>query len=316
MVTYLVRRLFQAAIVVILITLITFFIIHAAPGGPSLLLGEQLTQADREHIRHVLGLDQPLVAQYYYWVRSMLRFDFGNSFSEGVPVLSLLARRLPNTLMLASTSLAFSIMIGVPIGIVSALRRNTALDYSATFAAFIGVSIPSFWFAIMAIILFSVKLGWLPSSGMASMGASFSFVDRLRHLLLPSLTLAIAPLAQIVRYMRSSMLDTLQDDYVRTARSKGLREQSIILKHALRNAFNPVLSVIGFLIPPLIGGSVIVETIFAWPGMGRLAVDAALKRDYPVMMGITVLISVFVVSVNLLVDVLYARLDPRIRLSP
>lgn len=289
--------------------------IHSAPGGPAVLLSEHLSEADRAILRAKMGLDQPLFTQYIKWITSLIQLDFGLSFSEGMPVLDLLARRLPNTLYLASAAFLFSCAIGIPLGVISAIRRHKPIDHFATFISLIGVSMPVFWLALLSIILFSVQLGWLPSSGMGPLGSSGSFIDRMKHLLLPMFALSVAPIAEITRYTRSSMLDALSEDYVRTARAKGIRNRSVLFKHALRNAFNPILTILGLSIPPLVGGSVIVEMIFAWPGMGRLAVDAALKRDYPVMMGLTVVIALVVVVVNLIVDLLYGALDPRVRLS-
>lgn len=315
MIVYILKRLLQAVSVLAIVSVITFVIIHSAPGGPEVLLSEHLTLEDREIISRRLGLEDPLPVQYFKWLGSLLRFDFGTSFTEGMPVLDLLARRLPNTLYLASATFLLACGIGIPLGVMSAIKRYTLFDHTATFISLLGVSMPSFWLAIMAIILFSVQLGWLPSSGMSPLGGSASGWERFLHLLMPMVVLAVAPIAEIIRYTRSAMLDTLQDDYVRTARAKGLREGKVLFKHTLRNAFSPILTVLGLIIPPLVGGSVIVEMVFAWPGMGRLAVDAALRRDYPVMMGITIVISLIVVGVNLVVDLLYGYLDPRVRLT-
>lgn len=315
MYAYVLRRIGQAMVVLVLISLATFAIIHAAPGGPSVLLGESLTAEDRANIRRTLGLDEPVYVQYVRWSSAMLRFDFGRSFAEGLPVIDLLARRLPNTLYLAAAAFLLACLIGIPVGVLSAVRRNSVADHVATLLSFIGVATPSFWLAIMGVILFSVHLRWLPTSGMATMGADFSWADRARHLLMPMIVLAASPLAEIVRYTRSTMLDALSEDYVRTARAKGLRPVVILYKHTLRNAFIPVLTVLGLIVPPLIGGSVIVETIFSWPGMGRLAVDAAMRRDYPVMMGVTIVLSIVVIVVNLIVDLLYGVLDPRVRFA-
>lgn len=315
MTAYILRRMAQAIVVLFIISVATFAMIHAAPGGPSVLLGESLSAEDRANIRANLGLDEPVHIQYVRWAGSLLRLDFGQSFTEGLPVIDLLARRIPNTIYLAVAAFLFSCAIGIPLGVLSAIRRYTAIDHAATFVSFLGVSIPNFWLAIMAIILFAVQLQWLPTSGMSTMGSDFSWVDRARHLVLPMVVLSAAPLAEIVRYTRSSMLDVLREDYVRTARSKGLVERTVLFKHTLRNAFNPILTVLGLIIPPLVGGSVIVESIFGWPGMGRLAVDAAMRRDYPVMMGLTMVLSVTVVCVNLIVDLLYGVLDPRVRVS-
>lgn len=313
--SYILKRLLQGVSVLIIVCSITFLMIHSAPGGPAVLLSEHLSEADRAILRAKMGLDQPLLTQFVKWVGSIMQLDFGLSFSEGMPVLDLLGRRLPNTLYLASASFLFSCIIGIPLGVLSAIRRHKPIDHFATFISLLGVSMPVFWLALLCIILFSVQLGWLPSSGMGPLGGNATFVQKLKHLVMPMFALSVAPIAEITRYTRSSMLDALSEDYVRTAKAKGLRNRSVLFKHTLRNAFNPILTILGLTIPPLVGGSVIVEMIFAWPGMGRLAVDAALKRDYPVMMGLTVVIAMVVVIVNLIVDLLYGALDPRVRVS-
>lgn len=314
MLNYIIRRLLQTGVVLAIITVVTFTIIHLAPGGPEILLDERLTEEDRQILRKAMGLDKPLHIQYFNWVRSIAVGDFGYSFMEGLPVIDLLARRLPNTIRLAAAALLLSVCIGIPLGVVSAVNKNTAIDRFATFFAFIGISTPSFWLALTGIIVFAVNLRVLPASGMGPLGGDVSFLRGLKYMVMPVFVLSLSPLAQIVRYTRSSVLTVLGEDYVRTAKAKGVKENVILFRHVLRNAFNPVLTLLGLLIPPLIGGSVIVEQIFAWPGMGRLAVDAALKRDYPIVMGITVVICLIVALTNLVVDLFYGVLDPRVRL--
>lgn len=313
MLKYTIRRLGSSAVVMVLITMITFAIIQLAPGGPAILLDEQLTEEDRQQIRANLGLDKPIPVQYLYWAKSLATGDLGISYLEREPVSDLLARRLPNTVMLAGVSLAMAILIGIPVGILSASRTYSVWDYTVTFFSMVGISIPNFWFGILMIILFSVTLGWLPSAGMYTLGGDKGLGDLIQHMLMPALVLAFSPLATVARYTRSSMLGVIKLDYIRTAKAKGLSERKVLFKHALKNALIPVVTVVGLLLPQLVGGSVIIEKIFAWPGMGRLAADAAFRRDYPVIMGVTIIVAMMVVLVNLITDLMYAYLNPKIR---
>lgn len=313
MLKYTIKRLGSSAIVMILITMITFTIIQLAPGGPAILLDEQLTEEDRQQIRANLGLDKPIAVQYALWAKALATGDLGNSYLEREPVMNLLSRRLPNTAMLAGAALALAIVIGIPVGILSASRTYSVWDYTVTFFSMVGISIPNFWFGLLMIILFSVTLGWFPSAGMYTLGGDKGLVDLLHHMIMPALVLAFSPLATVARYTRSSMLGVIKLDYIRTAKAKGLSERKVLFKHALKNALIPVVTVVGLLLPQLVGGSVIIEKIFAWPGMGRLAADAAFRRDYPVIMGVTIVVAVAVVLVNLLTDLLYAYLNPKIR---
>ena len=312
---YLIGRLAHALIVLVAVSVITFFIIHLAPGGPSILNNPNMTPEEVEAIRHNLGLDQPIHVQYFKWLGQILRGNLGRSFVDGQPVLSLISSRMPATLLLAVSTLAVAIVGGILLGAICAIRAYSWLDSLVSLISFIGVSVPSFWQGIVLILVFSVSLRLLPSAGMYTIGTGFSLGDRLSHLLMPTLVLGTFTTAAILRYTRTSLMEVLREEYITTARSKGLSERLVIYRHALRNALLPVVTSIGLMLPPLIGGSAIVETIFAWPGIGRLAVDSALGRNYPVVMGITVIISVVVVIVNLLVDVLYAYIDPRIRLG-
>jgi peptide/nickel transport system permease protein len=266
-------------------------------------------------MRATLGLDDPLPVQYGRWIRNALAGNFGKSYQHSLPAAQLLSDRIPNTLLLSGTALVLAVALAVPLGTVSAVYRYSWLDYLATVVAFAGVSIPVFWLAILLIIVFSVQLGWLPSAGMVTVGVAFSLRDLVAHLVMPAFVLATFPLAQLTRYVRSSMVDALAQDYVRTARAKGLHETAVLARHALRNALIPMLTVLGVLTPRLLGGAVITETIFAWPGLGRLAVDAAVTRDYPVIMSVTLLVSGLVVISNLVTDLLYGVVDPRITLS-
>jgi peptide/nickel transport system permease protein len=311
---YLVRRLAQGAVVLFVVSAVVFAIVHAAPGGPALLNNPDVDPKMAKEMEKQLGLDDPIPVQYARWLRNALRGNLGRSYQHSLGTAELLWARIPNTLLLSGTALLLAVVLAVPLGMISAVYRYSALDYAATVTAFLGVSVPVFWLAILLIIVFSVTLGWLPSSGMLTVGLPFSMRDRLLHLLMPSIVLATFPLAQLTRYVRSSMVDALAQDYVRTARAKGLPERGVLGRHALRNALIPMVTVLGVLTPRLLGGAVVTETIFAWPGLGRLAVEAAVTRDYPVILGATLLVSTLVVLSNLITDFLYVVIDPRIAL--
>jgi peptide/nickel transport system permease protein len=313
--TYVARRLLQGLAVLFVVSVVVFVIVHAAPGGPELLNQPDMDPSVAREMRASLGLDDPLPAQYGRWIRNAVAGNFGKSYQHGLPTTQLLRDRIPNTLLLSGSALVMAVLLAVPLGTISALYRYSWLDYLATVIAFAGVSIPVFWLAILMIIVFSVQLGWLPSSGMVTVGVAFSLRDLVAHLVMPALVLATFPLAQLTRYVRSSMVDVLAQDYIRTARAKGLPETALLARHALRNALIPMLTVLGVLTPRLLGGAVITETIFAWPGLGRLAVDAAITRDYPVIMTVTLLVSALVVVSNLITDLLYGIVDPRISLE-
>ena len=311
---YLFRRLAQGAAVLFVVSAVVFAIVHAAPGGPALLNNPDVDPRMAKEMEKQLGLDDPIPVQYARWLRNAVRGNLGRSYQHSLGTAELLWARIPNTLLLSGTALLLAVVLAVPLGMISAVYRYSALDYAATVTAFLGVSVPVFWLAILLIIVFSVTLGWLPSSGMLTVGVPFSMHDRLLHLLMPSIVLATFPLAQLTRYVRSSMVEALAQDYVRTARAKGLPECSVLGRHALRNALIPMVTVLGVLTPRLLGGAVVTETIFAWPGLGRLAVEAAVTRDYPVILGATLLVSTLVVLSNLITDFLYVVIDPRIAL--
>ena len=311
---YLIRRLAQGAVVLFVVSAVVFAIVHAAPGGPALLNNPDVDPKMAKEMEKQLGLDDPIPVQYARWLGNAVRGNLGRSYQHSLGTAELLWARIPNTLLLSGTALLLAVVLAVPLGMISAVYRYSALDYAATVTAFVGVSIPVFWLAILLIIVFSVTLGWLPSSGMLTVGLPFSLRDRLLHLLMPSIVLATFPLAQLTRYVRSSMVEALAHDYVRTARAKGLPERGVLGRHALRNALIPMVTVLGVLTPRLLGGAVVTETIFAWPGLGRLAVEAAVTRDYPVILGATLLVSTLVVLSNLITDVLYVVIDPRIAL--
>lgn len=301
---YLVRRVWQSAVTLVGVSVLVFLILRVIPGDPAkMLLPEGAPQSAIEELTRHLGLREPLYVQYGIFLRSVFRGDFGESFQYRSPALTVVVERLPATIHLTLAAMALTVAFGVSIGIVAAVRQGTGYDYAGTVLAVLGQSLPNFWLGIMFILLFGVTLRWLPTSGFQGW----------QHLVLPSVTLAAFPTALVARLTRSSMLEILNRDYIRTGRAKGLAERIVVLRHALRNATIPVLTVIGLQIGTLLGGAVITESIFAWPGMGKLVVDAIFFRDFPVVQTILILSATIFVVINLLVDVLYTFIDPRIR---
>jgi len=295
------------------VSVILFLIMRLAPGGPeAVLVGGELSPEVAAQVRARLGLDRPLVAQYAGWVMAALRGDLGRSFKTGDPVAALVADRLGPTLTLTGGALALALVVAVPLGVLAAVRRNTMWDALASIVSLFGISFPSFWLGIMLILLFSEALGLLPPSGLSEYGREGDLGARLRHAVLPVLTLGLIQMASFMRFTRSSLLEVLQQDYVRTARAKGLPDGRVIWRHALRNALIPVVTVVGLSLPVLVGGAVLTETVFAWPGIGRLAVGAVFERDYPVIMGVNLMIAAVVIGANLLTDIAYCLIDPRI----
>jgi len=316
MTRYVLGRLVQSVVLLLIVTVIVFGLIHAAPGGPSAVMADQkLPAAQLARMRANLGLDQPIPVQYVKWVTALARGDFGISYTDNRSVLSEIGARLPNTLILAGTAFVLSLIISIPLGIYSANRARSAADNVVSAASFIGLAIPVFWFGIVLIIVFSVKLHWLPSSGMYTTNGPQTLPDLAKHLIMPALVLATPNIATFTRYVRASVLEVLRQDYVRTARAKGLAESNVVYRHVLRNALVPIITIIGVTLPVIIAGAAITESVFGWPGMGRLAVDAAFTRDYPMVMGITVLVAAFVILINLLTDLAYMLVDPRVRLQ-
>jgi|HubBroStandDraft_6_1064221.scaffolds.fasta_scaffold285798_2 peptide/nickel transport system permease protein len=311
---YLIQRGVQSIFLVLLITVLTFALVRLAPGGPSILMNPDLSAAQREQFRRNLGLDQPVAIQYIRWLSSLARGDLGTSYSSGTAVATVVLERLPATLLLTGTAFVLALVVAVPLGILAALKRNTILDYGAMLFTVIGVSVPIFWLGILAIIVFAVQFKWFPSGGMYTVGAGTTVRDAAWHLVMPALVLSTYYVAQLARYVRSSMMEVIRADYVRTARAKGLREIAVIGRHALRNALLPVVTMAGLLLPRMVGGAALTESVFAWPGLGRLVVDAAHQSDYPLILGVTLLISVVVIVGNAVADALYVCVDPRIRL--
>ncbi|MBF6595968.1 MAG: ABC transporter permease [Thermaceae bacterium] len=306
------RRLLEGLLVLLLVSAITFFLINLAPGGPSAAVSLEKTAAQREALYHQFGLDKPVPVRYLDWLGGVLRGDLGTSLNQGLPVSSLLEQRMWNTLQLALTTLVLTTLLGMGLGIAAALYKNRWPDHLISGVATLGMSIPGFWLGILAIIVFAVQLKLFPSSGIFSVGAEFSLLDRLRHLVLPAGVLAFTLMPNVVRVTRSALLEVMSSDYVRTARAKGVAERVVLLKHTLKNALVPVIAILGLITTVLFSGSVVIESVFGWAGLGRLAIEAANGRDYPVILGVTLVAGAVVVMVNFLVDLLYAAVDPRI----
>jgi len=287
-------------------TIVIFSMLHLAPGDPiDLIVGPNVTPEVRENIRHQYGLDRPLAVQYLSFMKSLLRGDLGESIIQHKPVSELIAERFFVTLELSLTALFISFLISIPIGIKAALKRNTVTDYALMALSLIGISMPTFWFGLMLLYIVAFKLRFFPISGYGTW----------RHLFLPALTIGITDAALLARMVRSSMLEVIRQDYIRTARSKGLPERVVINRHALRNALIPIITLLGLRIGGVVGGSVVVEIVFARPGLGRLMVDSILARDYPVVQGVMVVLTTCIILGNLLADILYAVVDPRIKLK-
>ena len=306
------------------ITIICFVVMHLAPGSPTDLqtqMNPRATAEMKERLRAMYDLDKPLHQQYLSWVSKLVVLDLGRSFSpDRRPVADKILERLPITIFINVLSMILILIVAIPIGVLSAVHQNSLFDKITGVFVFIGFSIPTFWLALLLMILFGVNLGWLPISGIISLNYEYlpplsAFVDLIKHLILPVLLSAFGGLAGLSRYMRSSMLEVIRQDYITTARAKGLSERVVIYKHALRNALLPIITILGLSIPGLIGGSVIFETIFAIPGMGQLFYMSVMARDYPVIMGILVIGAVLTLLGNLIADVSYALADPRIRVA-
>lgn len=310
---YILRRLLLVIPLLLAVSLATFLLVNLAPGDPiSTRFGLSLNNLEPqriEEIREELGLNDPLPVQYLRYLGNLLRGDMGRSLTTNRPVSQEILSRLPATIKLTLASMLFVVLVAVPLGMISAVKRGSTVDTISMAGALVGVSMPSFWFGIMLMLFFSLKLGWLPTSGQGD----GTLVGGAKALILPALTLGAALMGLVARLSRSSMLEVLDQDYMRTARAKGLAPRLVLVRHGLRNALIPLVTVLGLQFASLLGGAVIVETIFSWPGMGRLAINAISRRDYPVIMGTVLVFSVVFVLVNLLVDILYTVIDPRIR---
>ena len=308
---YLLTRLLLTLPVLVGVSLVSFTILHVTGGDPArIMLGQEARPEDVSALRRTLGLDAPILVQYGWFVGRALRGDLGQSLTYRQPVRQMIGQRLPTTLMLTGVALALSVAAALPLGVAAALRRGTGVDAAAMFVALLGVSAPTFWVALMLIFCFAYKLRWLPAAGLP--GPSTGGAAVLAHLLLPGSTLALASAALIARMMRSNLLEVLHRDFMRTARSKGLAPRQVLVRHAVRNALIPTVTVVGLQLGTLLGGAVVTETVFALPGVGRLAVDAIQARDFPVVQGVVLVVAVAVTGANLLVDLAYGLLDPRI----
>lgn len=316
MVRFLMRRLAQSLVLLVLVSMIGFALVHLAPGGPmaQFALTPGMSQAALQQIAHQMGLDQPLPLQYAHWAGHLLTGDWGRSYRDQQPVLAIIASHLGATLELMLSATLLSVLIGTWVGVLGAIRRYSWADYSVTIGAMIALSIPTFWFGLVVIYLFSVRLAWLPAGNIAAPGAPASLLDAIRHLVLPCVVLTLVTVATWSRYMRAAMLEVIGQDYIRTARAKGLTARAVLLHHALRNALLPMITVAGLQLPTLLGGALVTETVFTWPGMGRLFLDSIGYRDYPIVMGLLLFSAMLVLLGNLLADLLYVVADPRISL--
>lgn len=332
MLRYIIKRVLTVIPVLLGVSMLVFGFLRLIPGDPALvMLGERATEENVERVREQLGLNRPIHQQYLIFMGNALRGDLGTSILRGEPVTRELVRRFPATIELTLGAILIALIIGIPAGIISAIRRGSAFDFASMLVALTGVSMPIFWLGLMLVFLFSVVLHLLPTGGRLPAGLRFepitnlllldtllkgdtkTFVQALRHLILPAVALGTIPMAIIARMTRSAMLEVLNQDYIRTAHAKGLKERTVVVRHALRNAWLPVITVVGLQVGRLLSGAILTETVFSWPGIGRWLVDAIYARDYPIIQGVTLFIAVVFVGVNLFVDVLYALVDPRVK---
>lgn len=313
---YLIRRLWQSIVLLIIVSMIGFGVLHLTPGGPlsQYALTPGMTQDAMDRISEQMGLNRPLPIQYLDWAWRMFQGDWGTSYRDQQPVLTVIGRHLFATMLLMVSSTAISIALGTWIGIRGATHRYSTFDYAATVGAMIALSIPTFWFGLVGIYIFSLELGWLPAGNMYTIGDG-SVLDYLHHLILPSIVLALVNIAIWSRYMRTATLDVINQDFVKTARAKGVSERRVLMKHVVGNALLPMITLAGMQLPNLLSGALVTETVFTWPGMGRLFLDSLGYNDYPVVMGLLMFSAVLVILGNLIADIVAASIDPRIRLA-
>lgn len=314
MTRYVIGRLLQSIPLLFVITLIAFAILHLAPGDPAALLyGTDISTEQLARIRASWGLDEPLTIQYVKWLGNLIRGDLGRSFVDGRPALLVIAERIPATLQLTLSGLLVALVLGLGVGIVAALRPHSTLGYVSTFFSTFFYSLPNFWLALLLILVLSVWLRLLPSAGIESLRGQTGTLDRLAHLIMPAFVISLREMGRLMRFTRASLMDVLSQDYIRTAIAKGMTTRQMVIRHALRNALIPVITLLGLSVPQILSGSIVVETVFAWPGMGRLVVESAFQRNYTVLMGEIVMVGVLVIIGNLVADLAYALVDPRIR---
>ncbi|QIG52033.1 ABC transporter permease [Nordella sp. HKS 07] len=315
MARFLINRLIQSAVLLLGVSIVGFALMHLAPGGPLAVytLNPTVTAQDIERVKVLFGLDKPVYVQYLKWAGGLVTGNWGYSFFGGQQVREIVLDRLPATFLLMGSSLALALVIGVAAGTLAAVRRNSVFDYATAIGAMIALSLPTFWFGLLAIFFFAQTLGWFPAGGMMSMSGG-GFLDLLHHMVLPVAVLALVLVAQWSRYTRSSMIDILDQDFVRTARAKGLKSSRVLVNHGLRAALVPLVALAGLQLPLLVGGALVTETVFSWPGMGLLFISALSTRDYPVLMAILMVGAVVVVLGNLLADIVVAFVDPRVKL--
>ena len=307
---YIIKRLLMLIPVIIGVTFIVFFILNLTPGDPAvIILGDQATEEQLAMKREELGLNDPLLVRYVNYMFGLLHGDLGTSYRNSIPVWNQVAERLPNTALLAVCGIFISLLVGIPIGIISAKKQYSLIDNVTMVFALIGVSMPNFWSGLLLTMVFALSLGWLPSQGMGSGG----FIPVLKSLILPSVTLGMQSTAMVARMTRSSMLEVIRQDYISTARAKGVSERIITFQHMLRNALIPIITAVGLQFGSLLGGAMLVETVFSWPGLGRLMVDSIKSKDIPIVLGCVIIMATMFSLVNLLVDIIYAFVDPRIK---
>lgn len=316
MLRYVLGRVWQSLVLLLIVSFIGFMVLSLAPGGPlsQFALSPGMTQAQLDKIAAQMGLDRPLPMQYLEWLGNLLVGDWGRSYRDGQPVLDIIGRHMSATLMLMGTATVLAVLIGATVGIISAVRKGSVFDYTMTIFSMIALSIPTFWFGLVAIYFFSLKLGWFPAGNMYTIGNQ-SFWDYIHHLILPAMVLALVDVAVWSRYMRTATLGVVNQDFIRTARAKGLGRGRILMKHIVGNALVPMITLAGLQMPALLGGALVTETVFTWPGMGRLFLDSLGYSDYPVVMGLLMTSAIIVLISNLAADLIVAAIDPRIRLE-
>ncbi len=321
MLKYILKRILTFIPILIGVSFISFSIMHIAPGDPTALFTDPNVKAEElMRVRANWGLDRPFLVQYFYWISNAVRGDFGTAYLVNRPVIEVIAERIPATLLLTGTAMGLSLLIAIPLGVISAAKKNKFADHLITVFSFTGMSIPSFWLALILMLIFSLQLKLLPATGINDpLLKSSAFLpvllDTARHMVLPVVTLVIVSFAGMTRFVRASMLEVLGQNYIRAARAKGIPERTVFYKHALRNALLPIITLLGMMLPEIISGAFIVETIFAWPGMGRLGVTAVFSRNYPVIMGVVMISAVLIMLGNLIADVCYSLADPRVRIG-